>query len=294
MAGEWRADPGGQFDYRWWDGTAWTDQVSAGGVVQTAPLPATGAAPAPAPPPAASGHPFGGVSGDLVDGAYAEHEGDAVANQNRKMLRVRLSEPILARQGSMVAYQGAVSFDFQGAGGAAKWLKKTFTGEGLPLMKVSGTGDVFLADQAYDVHLLHLDGGGLSVNGRNILAFSERLDMSIERIQGAGMLSGGLYNTTLRGSGWVAITTDGAPVVLDASAGNTHVDSDAVVAWTAGLTTSVKSSFKATALIGRGSGEVAQIAFAGNGHVIVQPSEGQIVGTGQDSGGSGLGKLLGG
>lgn len=292
MAGEWRPDPGGQFDHRWWDGAAWTDQVSVGGVAQTAPLPATGAPPPPV--PGASGDSFGGVSGDLVDGAFAENEGVPVANQNRKMLRVRLSDPILARQGSMVAYQGAVTFDFQGAGGAAKWLKKTFTGEGLPLMKVSGTGDVFLADQAYDVHLLQLNGGGLSVNGRNILAFSDSLDMSIERIQGAGMLSGGLYNTTLRGTGWVAITTDGAPVVLDASGGNTHVDSDAVVAWTAGLTTSVKSSFKATALIGRGSGEIAQIAFAGNGHVIVQPSEGQIVGTGQDSGSSGLGKLLGG
>lgn len=293
MAGEWRPDPGGQFDHRWWDGSAWTDQVSAGGVVQTAPLPAGSATPAP-PAPGVSADPFGGVSGDLVDGAYAENEGAAVANQNAKMLRVRLSEPILARQGSMVAYQGAVTFDFQGAGGAAKWLKKAVTGEGLPLMKVGGTGDVFLADQAYDVHLLHLNGGGLSVNGRNILAFSSALDMNIERIQGAGMLSGGLYNTTLRGTGWVAITTDGAPVVLDTSGGGTHVDSDAVVAWTAGLTTAVKSSFKATALIGRGSGELAQIAFTGNGHVIVQPSEGQIVGTGQDSGSSGLGKLLGG
>jgi hypothetical protein len=41
----WQPDPNGQFEYRYWDGAAWTDSVSNGGSVRTAPL-------LPPPPPA--------------------------------------------------------------------------------------------------------------------------------------------------------------------------------------------------------------------------------------------------
>jgi uncharacterized protein (AIM24 family) len=49
----------------------------------------------------------------------------------------------------MVAYQGQVDFAYQGAGGMGKLFKKAFTGEGMALMKVSGQGDVFFADDAH-------------------------------------------------------------------------------------------------------------------------------------------------
>ena len=64
---------------------------------------------------------------------------DRFALQNPKMLRVALDGEVMGRQGAMVAYQGQVDFTYQGAGGMGKFLKKTFTGEGMPLMKVSGT-----------------------------------------------------------------------------------------------------------------------------------------------------------
>jgi uncharacterized protein DUF4328/uncharacterized protein DUF2510 len=34
----WYADPGGRFDHRYWDGMAWTEHVSRGGVAETAPV----------------------------------------------------------------------------------------------------------------------------------------------------------------------------------------------------------------------------------------------------------------
>ena len=71
----------------------------------------------------------------------------------------------------MVAYQGNVDFAFEG-GGASKFIKKALTGEGLPLMRCQGQGDVFLAERAYDVHLLNLTNSGLSISGKNVLAFS--------------------------------------------------------------------------------------------------------------------------
>ena len=291
--GSWQPDPEGRFDYRWHDGQQWSDQVSHQGQVHRSPLgggpgPQAQAQAAPqyqgqaqpqtqyqgqAQPAPGGADGFSGITGDLVDGRYSEKEAKAIANQNTKLLRVRLGEPFMARQGAMVAYQGNVDFAFEG-GGASKFIKKALTGEGLPLMRCQGQGDVFLADRAYDVHLLNLNNSGLSISGKNVLAFSTSLDWNIERVRGGSMVAGGLFNTTLRGTGWVALTTDGPPVVLNAAEAPTFADTNAVVAWSANLQTQLKTSFKAGALIGRGSGEAVQVAFAGSGFVIVQPSEG--------------------
>jgi len=214
-----------------------------------------------------------GISGDLIDGRFSEVDGAGAALQNSRLLRVRVGEAFMARQGAMVAYQGEVTFAYQG-GGASKFLKKAVTGEGLSLMRVEGNGDVFLADTAKHVHILHLTESGISVNGANVLAFSASLEWNVERVKGGSIAAGGLFNTTLRGTGWVAVTTDGEPVVLNAGEAPTFADTNAVVAWSADLQTSLKTSMSAGALIGRGSGEAIQVAFAGQGFVIVQPSEG--------------------
>ena len=216
---------------------------------------------------------FGGISGELIDGRFSEKDGAGPQLQNHKMLRVRITEPFMAQQGSMVAYQGNVNFAYQG-GGAGKFLKKALTGEGLSLMRVEGQGDVFLADVAREVHILHLDNSGLSVSGKNVLAFSESLQWNVERVKGGSMLAGGLFNTTLRGTGWIAITTEGDPVVLNTAEAPTFADGDALVAWSVHLQTSIRSTASAGALIGRGSGEAFQVSFQGPGFVIVQPSEG--------------------
>ena len=218
-----------------------------------------------------------GISGDLVDGRFSEKEtGTGPSLQNGKLLRVRIAEPFMARQGAMVAYQGQVNFAYQG-GGAGKFLKKALTGEGLSLMRVEGAGDVFLANGAEHVHILHINNSGISINGAHVLAFSGSLDWNVERVKGGSIAAGGLFNTTLRGTGWVAITTDGEPVVLNAAEAPTFADTDAIVAWSIELQTSIQKSFTAGSLIGRGSGEAFQVAFAGQGFVIVQPSEGAIV-----------------
>ncbi|MDT5082826.1 MAG: hypothetical protein QOJ80_7463, partial [Mycobacterium sp.] len=162
--GSWQPDPEGRYEYRWWDGRNWTEQISHQGRTGTAPLggpPPQGSQnnpPAPAAQPSGDG--FAGITGDLVDGRFSEKEAKPIANQNSKLLRVRLGEPFMARQGAMVAYQGNVDFAFEG-GGAGKFLKKALTGEGLPLMRCQGQGDVFLAERAYDVHMLNLNNTGL-------------------------------------------------------------------------------------------------------------------------------------
>jgi uncharacterized protein (AIM24 family) len=205
--------------------------------------------------------------------------GEAFTLQGPKLLKVELSETsVMAKNGSMVAYQGEVRFEHKG-GGLGRLLKKAATGEQLRLMQASGTGELFLASQAMLVHVLRLHDDSLTLNGENVLAFEEGIDWDVTRVKGgtAGMLAGGLFNIHLRGSGLVAIVSDGEPVRLDVSEAPTFADPQAAIAWSGGVTTTLKTDVQAKSLIGLGSGESFQLGFSGRGWVLVQPSEGRHV-----------------
>ena len=219
------------------------------------------------------------------------------ALQNSKLLKVSLDQvTIQAKAGSMVAYQGDVSFEHAGSGGLSRMMKKAVTGEGITLMKMSGTGEVFLADTAQDIHLLYLENDAITVNGANLLAFDAGIDWDIKRVEGAsGMMGGGLFNTALSGSGWVAIVSDGPPVLLNTGDAPTFADPQAAITWASSVQTGIKTDIKLKNFIGRGSGESVQMSFSGPGWVLVQPSEGRIIGPGAATGGGGglLGNLTG-
>ena len=202
---------------------------------------------------------------------------DAFALQNPKLLKVRLDEvTIQAKLGSMVAYQGEVSFERVG-GGMGRLLKKAVTGEGQSLMKMSGTGEVFLADEAQEIHLLRLEDDSITANSRNLLAFDAGIDWDIKKVEGgSGVMAGGLFNTVLRGTGWVAVVSDGPPVLLNPEDAPTFADPQAAITWSSSVKTSVKTDIKLKGLIGLGSGESFQMAFTGPGWVLVQPSEGRV------------------
>ncbi len=214
---------------------------------------------------------------------YQEVEtGEAFTVQNARLLKVELSETsVLARNGAMVAYQGEVQFEHRG-GGVARFLKKAATGEQLRLMQASGSGEVFLAHQAMLVHVLRLERDSLTVNGRNILAFDAGIEWDVTRVKGgtAGILSGGLFNIHLQGTGTVALVSDGEPVKLNVSEAPTFGDPQAAIAWSGGVRTSLKTDVQAKTLIGLGSGESFQLGFSGEGWVLVQPSEGRPVAQG--------------
>ena len=155
----------------------------------------------------------------------------------------------------MVAYQGDVRFEYKG-GGLGRMLKKVASGEDLRLMKCTGSGELFLANQAMLVHVLRLQNESLTVNGQNILAFEDGIEWDVTRVKGgaAGMLAGGLFNIVLRGSGLVALTSDGQPIKLDVGSAPTFGDPQAAIAWSGGVTTTLRTDVQAKSLIGMGSG----------------------------------------
>jgi uncharacterized protein (AIM24 family) len=196
--------------------------------------------------------------------------------QNSKMLKVEMNGEIMARTGSMVAYQGQMQFQALGSGGVGKWLKQKVTGEGVKLMKISGQGDLFLADRAADIHLIDLDqGDAISINGANVLAFDSTLQYDIKMVQGMGMMSSsGLFNCVFTGRGRIAITTKGTPVVLTVDQ-PTYVDPQAAICWSHSLQTGYHRADQMGigTLLGRSTGEAFTMSFQGQGFVVVQPSE---------------------
>ncbi|HEX8743348.1 MAG TPA: AIM24 family protein [Thermoleophilaceae bacterium] len=233
-------------------------------------------------------------------GQFQETESQEAFNlQNSKLLKVELNQvTIQAKLGSMVAYQGDVTFEHAGSGGMGRMLKKAISGEGTQLMKMTGTGEVFLADQAQDIHLIKLENDYITCNGANVLAFDAGIDWDIKKVEGgvAAAMAGGLTNMSLQGTGWVALLSDGPPVLLDVSTAPTFADAQAAITWSSGVQTQVKVDANLKTLIGRGSGETVQMAFSGQGWVLVQPSEGRVAAAAPGGGGAaagGLGGLLG-
>ena len=179
---------------------------------------------------------------------------------------------IQAKLGSMVAYQGDVRFEHAGSGGVSKFIKKAVTGEGTQLMKISGTGEVFLAHLAQDVHILKLENEAIR-NGANVRVL---IDWDIKRAEGMGLADGrrrALQHVAGRHR-LVAVMSDGLPGLLSTGPETpTFADPQAAITWSGNLQTTVKTDVNLKTFIGKGSGESIQIGFVGQGWVPVQPSE---------------------
>ncbi|MDQ1288616.1 MAG: hypothetical protein QG622_2182 [Actinomycetota bacterium] len=217
----------------------------------------------------------------LFDATNAEvTTGERWLKQNEKMVKVTVApgQDVLAVKGAMVAYQGQATFNHEGSGSLGKLIRRALTNEDTPLMRVTGQAEVFFARQAQNVFFVQLENDGLSINGTNLLAFDASLSWDVHRVQGAGFLSGGAFNTLISGHGTAALTSDGAPMLLDCSQQPTFVDIQAAVAWSANLQPQVVSSMNMRSLLRGGSGEAFQFSFHGPGFVIVQPSEGMPLG----------------
>ncbi len=221
--------------------------------------------------------------------------GEPFRLQNSKLLKVELAGvTIQAKLGSMVAYQGEVRFEHAGSGGVSRMIKKAVTSEGADLMKVSGSGEVFLADMAQEIQLLKLEDDRITANGANVLAFDAGIDWDIKRVEGtSGALAGGLYNMELAGTGWLALVSDGPPVLIEIDGEQTFADPQAAITWSSGLSTSIKTDVNLKSFIGRASGETIQMSFSGSGWLLIQPSEGRVAAGASGAKGA-LGNLLGG
>ncbi|WP_294247631.1 AIM24 family protein [uncultured Chryseobacterium sp.] len=194
------------------------------------------------------------------------------------LLEINLSnQSVSTKAGSMVSYIGNISFERQGmfSGGLGNLLKKAISGEGARLMKAEGTGKLYVADEGKKIRILYLDNEAVCVNGNDVLAHEQSIKSDITMLKSiAGVMSGGLFQVRLSGTGHIAITTHGEPLTLMVTPESpVFTDPNATVAWSGNLTPELKTNVSLKSLIGRGSGEEFQMKFSGNGWVLIQPYE---------------------
>ncbi|OKI69380.1 TerD family protein [Streptomyces sp. MJM1172] len=197
--------------------------------------------------------------------------------QNQQLMRVDLSmggQAVLARQGSMVLYQGKVDFSYKGAGFAGRIVGNA-TGQEMQLMRCTGRGQVFLAETGAHLHAIELQGDGICVSAENVLAFDESLQHEVRRIEGHGIPGGALFTMQFQGSGTVIVKTHGVPVVLPVTP-TTFADSNAIVAWSSASQVIISSQvrLRRNAYPGH-SGETVNLQFRGapGNFIVVQPYE---------------------
>ncbi|MFJ5640011.1 TerD family protein [Streptomyces sp. NPDC093223] len=251
---------------------------------------------APGPPPGyGQQQPFGQVPGQqtygVPQGAPAGGAGVGAAlqkfketptgqrwtPQNSKLIRVDLGmggQPVLARQGSMVLYQGKVDFSYKGAGFAGRIVGNA-TGQEMQLMRCTGQGQVFFAENSTNVHPIELQGDAICVSAESVLAFDESLQYEVRRIEGHGIPGGALFTMQFQGTGTIVVKTHGTPVVLPVTP-TTFADCNAVVAWSAASQVIVSSQVRMRRNAYPGdTGESVNLQFRGapGNFIVVQPYE---------------------
>ncbi len=202
-----------------------------------------------------------------------------------RFLEVNLNGSIWMKMGAMVAYNGSVKFTRENmlSQGLGNLLKKAVSGEGTKLTKAEGQGAVYLADAGKKITVLQLQNEALVVNGNDVLAFEPQIKCDIKMMRKmAAMLSGGLFNVRLEGTGLVAITTHYDPITLPVDPGFPVItDPNATVAWSGNLEPNFRKDVSFKTFLGRGSGESIQMEWQGTGFVVVQPYEEVYMQSGQ-------------
>ncbi|MFE2096560.1 TerD family protein [Streptomyces sp. NPDC059468] len=224
------------------------------------------------------GAPQGGAGVTAALQAFKETPtGQRWTQQNKKLIRVDLGiggQPVLARQGSMVLYQGKVDFSYKGAGFAGR-LVGNATGQEMQLMRCTGNGQVFLAENSTHLHPIELQGDAICVSAENVLAFDESLQHEVRRIEGHGIPGGALFTMQFQGTGTIVVKTHGTPVVLPVTP-TTFADCNAVVAWSAASQVIVSSQVRMRRNAYPGdTGESVNLQFRGapGNFIVVQPYE---------------------
>ncbi|MFD9882372.1 AIM24 family protein [Streptomyces alboflavus] len=207
---------------------------------------------------------------------------------NAKMVEatVQPGTKMFSQRGAMLAYKGDVSFTPNvtgGQGGLMSMIGRRLANESVPLMTVEGSGTVMFGHGGHHVHVISLTGDTMYVEADRLLAFDGTLQQGTMFLgsQGGvlgmvrGQVSGqGLFTTTLKGHGAVAVMAHGGVVELPITPQRpVHVDPQSYVAHHGDVRNKLSTALSWRDMVGRGSGEGFQLELSGNGVVYVQASE---------------------
>ncbi|MFE7186186.1 AIM24 family protein [Streptomyces erythrochromogenes] len=207
---------------------------------------------------------------------------------NSKMVEAQVvpGQKMFSQRGAMLAYRGDVSFTPSltgGQGGVMGMIGRRVANEQTPLMAVEGSGTVMFGHGGHHIQVINLTGETLYVEADRLLAFDGTLQQGTMFMgsQGGvmgmvrGQVSGqGLFTTTLKGHGSVAVMAHGGVIELPITPNRpVHVDPQAYVAHHGDVRNKLSTALGWRDMVGRGSGEAFQLELSGQGAVYVQASE---------------------
>ncbi|MFD3553213.1 AIM24 family protein [Streptomyces goshikiensis] len=207
---------------------------------------------------------------------------------NSKMVEAQVipGQKMYSQRGAMLAYSGEVSFTPSltgGQGGVMGMIGRRVANEQTPLMSVEGSGTVMFGHGGHHIQVINLTGETLYVEADRLLAFDGTLQQGTMFMgsQGGvmGMVRGqvtgqGLFTTTLKGHGSVAVMAHGGVIELPITPQRpVHVDPQAYVAHHGEVRNKLSAALGWRDMVGRGSGEAFQLELSGQGAVYVQASE---------------------
>ncbi|MET9953015.1 AIM24 family protein [Streptomyces sp. NPDC006339] len=207
---------------------------------------------------------------------------------NSKMVEATVvpGQRMFSQRGAMLAYRGDVTFTPNiagGQGGLMSMIGRRVAGEATPLMTVEGNGTVMFGHGGHHIEVIALTGDTLYVEADRLLAFDGTLEQGTMFMgaQGGvmGMVRGqvtgqGLFTTTLKGHGSVAVMAHGGVIRLPITPDRpVHVDPQAYVAHHGDVRNKLSTALGWRDMVGRGSGEAFQLELSGSGAVYVQASE---------------------
>lgn len=200
--------------------------------------------------------------------------------------QVQPGQRMFSQRGAMIAYTGEVRFtpNMQGGqGGVMSMIGRRVANEATPLMTVEGQGKVMFGHGGHHVEVINLDGDTLCVEADRLLAFDGTLEQGTLFLGSDGGVMGmvrgqvtgqGLFTTTLKGKGAVAVMAHGGIIQLPITPDQpVHVDPQAYVAHYGDVRNKLSTALGWRDMVGRGSGEGFQLELSGNGAVFVQASE---------------------
>jgi len=213
----------------------------------------------------------------VANSAQKDHGHGVFELETPRLLELNLNGMIWIKMGAMVAYRGQVKFTREGVldRGIGNLVKKAVSGEGSSLTKAEGQGKVYVADMGKKITILSLQNEAIFVNGNDLLALENTVNYEIKMMKKLGaIVSGGLFNIRLEGTGLIAFTSHYEPITLRVTPGNpVTTDPNATIAWSASLSPKFKKDISFKTFLGRGSGESIQMEFEGDGFVVIQPYE---------------------
>lgn len=200
--------------------------------------------------------------------------GGPFANETARILRVDVNGSVWLKPGAAIAYRGEITFERLPTLGAAS-LKTAVLRETAPLVRAAGTGRLYCAQHGAHIRTVRLAGERIVVAWHDLVAFEESLRFEAALVShGIGIAAGGLVAVTLDGHGCFALAAHGRPLTLPVTSGQAvSTDPHATLAWSAGLTPTLKTDLTWRSAIGHGGFEPFQMLFQGSGFVVVQACE---------------------